>query len=232
MNDANIAKLCADIYNPAMWPDEPPDLNTIQGWRHFDTGDNDGICWGIVAAGDVDVVVFRGSVTMEDWLRDLDAWAKPWVHDELGPVHPGFMLGMEQVGRELVTMWRGKTIFAGHSLGAARATVLTALMLHAGYEQLGRVVFGEPKPGFRMLSDIVSEVPGRSYRTVGKPSPGATNSGHDLVTDLPFSFPPEEYMHPTPLINLPIEPPVASSWGPFLYHHMPLYAQALDRDAP
>jgi hypothetical protein len=150
------------------------------------------------------------------------ALATAFEHETLGPIHQGFGLGMDRCWARIKAQTKGPWIVGGHSLGAGRADVLTGLMVEDGCPPLARVVFGEPKPGFKRLADYISGIPGRSYRN-GNPQ------HHDLVTDVPLTFPPEEYVHPTPLIEVDCEPDAAvvERWGAFRYHHMPLYAGAL-----
>ena|SRR5437899_85560 len=86
ITDTDIAELCVGIY---AYPGSPPVT-----WDRFDDGeDSDQICWGIKVVDGCDVLVFRGSTTFEDWRRDFDAWANPFGHSKIGPVHPGFLLG-------------------------------------------------------------------------------------------------------------------------------------------
>ncbi len=213
--DRDLAQLCRGLY---AYPGDLP-----VSWDHLDYGDGDGVCWAVKVLGDTDVLVFRGSVTLQDWLRDLGAWATPWGHDLLGPVHPGFFLGMEQVYAEVLTfLVPGRdVVVAGHSLGAARATLLTGMMCARGRAPAARVVFGEPKPGFARLQDLLLPVPARSYRN-------GDAVAHDVVTDVPFSFPPEDYVHPTAL-SLVCEPPSEDDgqYGMFAWHGIRLYEAAL-----
>ncbi len=221
MKDVEIAALCNAIYGEDRISGSDKDVI----WDHFDSGtDGDGVCWGIKRSEDSIAIVFRGSLTLLDWLRDLNAVANPFHHDDIGPVHPGFLSGMRTVERELMTLVSkdDKLILAGHSLGAARATVLAALLVTDGWKPAARVVFGEPKPGFLQLISILADVPGRSYRN------GDANF-HDVVTDLPFSVPPEEYVHPTNIVRVTGAPDggLFSRLGLFSWHHMPLYLKAL-----
>jgi Lipase (class 3) len=212
-----LADLCVGLY--------AYDGKKIE-WDHYDDGANsDGVCWALADRGDYAVVVLRGSTTREDWRRDFDAWADPFHHDDLGPVHPGFLSGMRTVQREIVELAPAKPlVITGHSLGAARASILSALLTFEGRQILARVVFGEPRPGFAQLAYILSMTTGASYRNTG-------GARHDLITDVPFSFPPEEYVHPTPLIDVSEIPDkgISDSWGIFALHHMPLYAAALQK---
>jgi surfactin synthase thioesterase subunit len=107
----------------------------------------------------------------------------------IGHVHSGFYAGMEHMWADLKPMLSQPAIITGHSLGAARADVLTALMTVDSVLPVARVVFGEPKPGLLDLAKLITGIPGRSYRN-------GDDTHHDLITDVPFSFPPEQYVHP------------------------------------
>lgn len=211
MTDAQIANLLLDLYG---------------GKNSFDfvesgSGDS-GICWAHKRVDGVDYIFLRGSVTLQDWFRNLLALAAPWTHETLGPVHPGFLLGMDRCWAEIKQRTSGPWVVSGHSLGAARAAVLTGLMIESGVTPLCRVVFGEPKPGFSKLAQYISHVPSRSYRN-------GHNRDHDLVTSVPISFPPEEYVHAEALIDVTAIPSLKQTlkYGPLRYHVMELYAQAL-----
>lgn len=217
ISDLDLAKLCVGIY---AYPGQPPVT-----WDHFDPGiDGDKVCWGIKRTGKDVAVILRGSVTELDWLRDLWAFANPFHHDDLGPVHPGFLSGMRTVERELGTLVdKSEPIYiSAHSLGAGRGGILAGFLVLAGWNVVGRVVFGEPKPGFLQLANIIKDVPGRSYRN-------GDGKHHDPVTDVPFSFPPEQFIHPTPIIQVTAKPATGlfGMYGVFAWHHMVHYQEAL-----
>lgn len=209
-SDAALAALCAQIYSPTALTD---------GFDHYDAGMDDGVCWALKKVDGFDVIVFRGSKTVEDWIRDFQAIAVP---SRVGHVHDGFFESMEKVWAEVWHMISQPMIVTGHSLGAARADIITALMVVDGHPPVSRVVFGEPKPGLLDLAQNVIKVPGRSYRNGNKVH-------HDLVTDVPFSFPPEEYVHPTEVIPICCEPSgdEFATLGVFAWHHIGLYETAL-----
>lgn len=213
ITDAQIAGLCCAVYGR---PEAPP-----VHFDHFDQGHDDGICWGMVRTLGVDVIVLRGSVTLRDWIRDFAFIGNPFAHRDLKDVHYGFMFGMPEMWQEAKQLVGNNVVVCGHSLGAARADVLSALMMLEKRPPLARVVFGEPMPGFASFADIIKPIPARSYCN-------GDNVGHDLVTDVPFAeadagFP---YVHPSPLISVSASPP-PTAHGAWRYHDIALYMQAL-----
>jgi hypothetical protein len=208
--DAAIVALCAEIYLPS----------AIAGaFDYYDAGMDDGICWALKRLAGFDVVVLRGSVTIQDWLRDVQALAMP---SRIGHVHSGFYTGMEHMWADLKQLLSQPAIVTGHSLGAARAAVLSALMTVDGVPPVARVVFGEPKPGLLDFAKLITGVPARSYRN-------GDDRHHDLVTDLPLSFPPTQFVHPTSIVPVCCRPTGDrfSTMGVFAYHHIELYQAAL-----
>lgn len=209
-SDLDIAELCALIYQ---------DQQTV-GWDHFDGGEDDGVCWGVKIVDGVDVVINRGSKTLQDWLRDAEALANPFEHSALGPVHPGFNLGMDRQWSEILSRDRPNRRFGGHSLGAAHASLLTARAVLSGQTPAPRCVFGEPCSTFQHGADVIARAGGSSYRN------GDGAHVYDPVTLVPVRFWPELYVHATRMTDVS-ELPTMSSRDPFDLHHMPLYRQAL-----
>jgi hypothetical protein len=205
---SDLVKLCAQIYHPNA---------AVSGFDHLDAGMDDGVCWALKRLEGCDVVVFRGSVTLQDWVRDVRALAVP---SRIGHVHTGFYAGMEQMWRDCEPLISQPVAVTGHSLGAARADVLAAMMTADGNPPVLRIVFGEPKPGLIDFTSPIATIPGGSYRN-------GDELHHDLVTDVPFTFPPEEYVRPTPIIPVCATPPADDRWGPFSWHHITLYQAAI-----
>jgi hypothetical protein len=110
-------------------------------------------------------------------------------------------------------------VITGHSLGAARAALLTGIMIEAGLPPARRVAFGEPKAGYRALAEFIAPVPAVSYRN-------GNTEAHDLITDMP-GVPWLPYVHPVPLTYVNAAPPVDDPTGAFAWHHMGLYVAAL-----
>jgi hypothetical protein len=216
-SDAVVASLCAAIYNATALIDAT--------WDHFDLGADDGVCWGLKKLDGCDVVVFRGSITMQDWLRDLFVLPLPALlplGTRIGHVHAGFFMGMEKMWGELRPQLTQPVIVSGHSLGAARAAMLTGLMVADGRAPAARVVFGEPKPGLIDLGELIKGVPARSYRN-------GDARYHDVVTDVPMTLPPMQFVHPTPIVPVCAEPTgnLFQRYGAFAFHHIELYQAAL-----
>lgn len=201
LTDLDLVNLCAASYNPAAAWDYQAEVS--------------GVWVAIRQMPDCDAVVFRGSITAEDWIRDFSALPEVADHPELGPLHAGFFAGMDDAHGWAVDRLRQgvDVVVTGHSLGAARALIFAGLV-----KPKRCAVFGSPKPGFQQLGDALDEagVEVACYRN-------APASGHDRVTDLPPSFPPElPWTHPGKGVDVAAEP-ATGDLSPFRYHHIGLY---------
>ena len=196
------------------------DLGTA--FDYYDPGSGpSGVCWASKVVDGETIIWLRGSVTFWDWAKDALAFTLPWDHDVLGPVHPGFEMGMERLTQAILTRTKGPRKLRGHSLGAGRGSIVAGLLKEAGCPPADCVWWGQPKPGFAQLREYLKDIPTRSYRN-------GTAFEHDVVTDGPLTFPPEEYVHPTGLTLVSAAPAPEHSWlGLFRCHHMGLYAQAM-----
>lgn len=210
ISDAAIAALCVAIF----------DARQSVAWDHFDDGSDDGVCWGAKWFGGVLMVINRGSKTDLDWIRDAEALADPFVHDELGPVHPGFFGGLERQRDEVLRLGKAFYRFGGHSLGAARASLLTGLFQLAGQMPLPRCVMGEPCSTFDQGAAIIAKAGGTSYRN-------GNGIIHDPVTLVPVRFWPELYIHATQLTEICV-PPDSNASNPFEWHHGVLYQKGIE----
>jgi hypothetical protein len=202
-SDRELVDLCAQLY-----------AGTVT-WDHLDTGPDDSIYWALKKLDGFDVVVFRGSITAHDWIEDFRAF--PTI-TRIGLVHFGFYDGMEKMHMEVSSMVTQPVMVTGHSLGAARADILCALMVAGGKPPARRAVFGEPRPGMPNFAAFLKDVPGHGYRN-------ADANGHDYVTDVPPQlFGGLYFMHPTPPVDVTASP---TGVGPFRYHHVELYQAAM-----
>lgn len=218
-SDAEIASLVNGIY---AYPGYAP-----VAWDYLHISSTlSGVTYGIKRFDDVVCVIFRGSVTMSDWIHDLIAI--PFRDSPLGFVHPGFYDGIPAAWADIKARLSAndRVIVAGHSLGAARAALLAGQMTIDGRPPARRVCFGEPRPGFRKLSDILRNVPSASYRN----SDGVS---HDIITDVPAPVGAMNYMHPCPLTDVCERPAQAQIEDDvlFAWHNMGLYLTALQKRA-
>ncbi len=111
-----------------------------------------------------DYLVFRGSLTIEDWMDDFAA--VPTWDREVGFVHGGFLGGMDEVLEKVLEAVQGPLTICGHSLGGARARIAAGKLLVRGKPVAGLCTFGSPKPAFVNLRRVIekSGVPHISYR--------------------------------------------------------------------
>lgn len=200
MTDAETARLVNASYDPK------------SSWDHwFDGSGTAGIRAGIKDNN----LVFPGSETAEDWYRDLLAFPdKPLNHEQLGPVHFGFYLGLDAFLEKALPLLGDSPHFCGHSLGASRAWLAAGVYIAKGGHPGGITAFGSPRPGCSILRQLLAPYPKSSYR-----------NGEDPVTDVPVWLASFPVLEPTPfkLVNVA---PVDS--GLLRFHHMPLYVQGTE----
>jgi hypothetical protein len=209
------ATLCYALY---AYPDSPR-----VAWEHLDDGTgSNGVYWAAVRLNGVLWGVYRGSVTQLDWERDLYAFYDPFLHDQLGPIHPGFWKGIPGTVDTLLAMAKtGEPIgLAGHSLAAGRASLATGELCVRGRPPLTRIVFGEPHSGGSELAKITGPYLGPSFRNVK--GPDADWEDMDQVTIVPPWF-----QTPGPRTDLTVTPNPNDPWGVFKYHRASLYAGAV-----
>lgn len=178
--------------------------------------DSNGVYAGIKQYADCTAIAFRGSTTITDWHRDFEA---EMIDDpQLGQVEAGFLTGL----REAFASPNGhfsteKLIITGHSLGAARALLFSALIIAGKGNYIPKVVtFGSPRPGAQKLKDILANTPICSYK-----------NGDDPVTDVPFNLPEFPYIHPRELIPVKVESVTPDPWFVLHNHHIQNYIAAL-----
>lgn len=164
MNHLSLAHLCRDMY------EQPPAF-----WDHYHAEDG-GVVFGHMRIfKDIDVVVFRGSVTKEDWMDNLRALPR---HDkDLGWIHGGFLDGTRGAFEELTKHVGEHVVLTGHSLGGAHAWITAGRFALSGKPVKQVTVFGAPRPGFQKLADIIKS--GGSVNT-------AYRNHHDPIVAVPY----------------------------------------------
>lgn len=198
------------------------DLNTPDGtWDHVFPVDG-----AFVAVKVIDgqpLVCWRGSVTAIDWIEDFTLPGQPFCHPLIGPVHPGFLAGVERVYDKLnqyLSQFPGKPIIVGHSLGAGHAAIYAALRVANGMPVDRVIMFGEPRAGCAQMANVLANTPIYSFRNEDA-------NGHDYVTDVPAYIPGlAPYTHPRVLTDVHHSPAVNDVWGLFRYHHFGHYCAA------
>lgn len=162
MSDLELARLCLDAYSAIPTYD-------VHGLEVRATA-------GPAAWGDADVLAFRGTDSVIDWIRDA-AW-RPFRDRDLGWCHGGFLLGSAAVDARIEYGAR-PLVLAGHSLGGAVALALGARLAARGRPPALLVTFGAPRVGMGKYAALLAGVPVRQYRR-----------GNDPVTQFPFAIPP------------------------------------------
>lgn len=99
-------------------------------------------------------------------------------HRTLGRVHAGFYAAcLAAAPRILLVAEKEPVAFAGHSLGAAMALMMTGLFIDYGMAPLRTGAFAPPRAGDQTFVDAVTSLPFCAYRV-----------GNDPVTQVPFSL--------------------------------------------
>lgn len=202
---SDLAGLCAALYD------------SLEGWDHLSQiGD---VVVAHKRVGDTDCVIFRGSQTTEDWLRDLAALPLTYTA-HLGFVHGGFYRYMAEALIEVLG-WKlaaPRLVLTGHSLGGARALILAAqiaaLLPEVPVAEV--VTFGAPRPGFFKLTKLARTWPVTEYRNCRDPVP-------TVPVVIPIIFPFSSVVARTE-VN---QPSVESDARPFQDHRIRLYQQGV-----
>lgn len=215
MTDLDLANLQYAVYHPKQ-------ATVRLDW----IGEEFGIFFGLHRDGDgVMNVVFRGSDTFIDWVKDAEALASPVTHFSLGPVHPGFLEGMEDFWQSLKKYNKPPFRLCGHSLGAGRARILTGLMVEDNLPPVSCVCWGEPKSGFQQLADLTAKIPGNSYQNTN-------GTKRDPIYDIPVNILFEKYVHDRSVV--PVSRPASTDdWhgiphnSSLALHNFILYQEAM-----
>jgi hypothetical protein len=197
-----LAGLCNDLYAGAD--------GFVQVWTQDD------VVVGLARVDGADVLVLRGSMTAEDWLRDFEA--VPEWHPQLGYCHSGFLRGMDDVFASARAIVGPAVAITGHSLGGARARILAGLFAVNGLPVAQLCTFGAPKPAFVNLARIIqkSGMVHSSYR-----------NRRDVVPTVPLTvWPFFEFVHSEDWTACDAAPE-ATNLEPLRDHSCALYVKAL-----
>ena len=168
MIPVQLAQLCADIY------DKPTSFDLI-----YDAG---GVYCGLLRQSGQDIFVFRGSVTIEEWIDDIECI--PHLDPYLGFVHRGMFSGILDFYSWAISVVRPdcKSSFVGHSLGGAHARFAAGLFAYNCFATDFLMTFGSPKCAHDQLKWIIeaSGIEHTSFR-----------HGYDVVPTLPPDIPCE-----------------------------------------
>ena len=152
MIPVQLAQLCADIYS------KPESFDLI-----YDAG---GVYCGVMREAGRDLFVFRGSVTLEEWIDDIECI--PHLDPSLGFVHRGMFSGVLDFYNWAKNIVRPdcKSSFIGHSLGGAHARFAAGLFAYNCYATDFLMTFGSPKCAYDHLKWIIeaSGMTHSSYR--------------------------------------------------------------------
>lgn len=215
---------------PLQWPlprnDVPTDLDLVSlskaiydpsygDWTHyFDGSAADGICAGIKD----NCLVFRGSITLEDWYRDLLAFPRqPLDHPQLGRVHAGFYEGMDEFLAKAFQLLGPGTAFCGHSLGAARAWLAAGVYIAQGGRPSRITTCGSPRVGCGEFRQLVTPYLKSSFK-----------NRFDPVTDVPIWLPDFPVVEPADFTMLD-EKPLGDDFDPLADHSIQLYLNGARR---
>lgn len=141
------------------------------------------------------VVAIRGTANFEDVITDMRFM--PWRDSEYVDGQwcvAGFLKYTRPLINKIMPTLRGDVYFTGHSLGGASASIFAAHCYSMGLRPAGLVTFGEPRPGFAGLADLVSRIRGYRFAIDGDPV-------DDVPPWTPFS--PFFYKHGREVYTLP-----------------------------
>ncbi len=132
-------------------------------------------------------LVFRGTITPTEWIRNFGIGLSPYLLPSHGKVHDGFLQSYRLVRQKIMNTMslldrKTQLFVAGHSLGAALAT-LSAPDIEANSKVKVQSIylFGSPRVGDATFAKAYNrQFAKRSFRVVNT---------SDIVTSLPLPVP-------------------------------------------
>jgi triacylglycerol lipase len=132
-------------------------------------------------------LVFRGTLTVKEWVRNVSMSLSPYLLPKHGNVHGGFLETYDSIRNEIKEALsqinhRAGIYVAGHSLGAALATLaLPDIETEMKTKVTCVYTFGSPRVGDdTFVKSYNSKFGNRSFRIVNT---------SDIVTSIPFPAP-------------------------------------------
>lgn len=136
-------------------------------------------------------IIFRGTRTPDEWLRNLHIHLQPYttpeIHENFGKVHEGFLNTYYQVRRDIqIALLDIKGIrnlyIGGHSLGGALGTLLVpGIVFQNIFKSVTIYTYGCPRVGDNTFTT--------SYNELQRVKTFRIANTSDLVTSVPFSAP-------------------------------------------
>lgn len=143
--------------------------------------ENNGLVYLHIKLDDEDIVAFKGSSHLIDYIVDADIFIVDDNFNIPGKIHKGFMNYLftnNQHMKIIENMKSKKLTVTGHSLGASTAVLMAAFIKANIHMDMTLCVFGCPRVGTRQFSKAVYGV---FYK-----------NGSDVITSLPL---PPWYWH-------------------------------------
>jgi predicted lipase len=118
-------------------------------------------------------VIFRGTVTIAEWVRNLNVRLSNYSTADYGKVHDGFLETYSAIHNKLLKALveldlRNKLFIAGHSLGAALATLaMPDIVANTGFRAPTIYTYGSPRVGDNQFCKTFDrKFASRSFRIV------------------------------------------------------------------
>ena len=131
---------------------------------------------GFIGISDINraiYVIFRGSMTITNWLDDFDTLMTNYPYCASCSVHAGFYYSAQSVKDDVVyavqalhkTYPNYEVIVGGHSLGAALATLTAVNLFHNDISNLRHFSYGSPRLGNAAAAAYISNLLPEIVRT-------------------------------------------------------------------
>lgn len=172
----------AQLSNAAYHENQPPSFDNLGFVVHAEIDKGGCQCY-VLGCNGFNVIVFRGTDTTRDWLRNFSLSK---VKSSFGKVHKGFSESLDAVWPELRRVVQGLAgkpfIITGHSKGAAEATLCIERIVSLRNPYVIMIeahLFGSPRVGNRTFAKNYAKANVPTFRYV---------NNNDIVTRVPSCF--------------------------------------------